>query len=91
MQIWGTQPESIDEAEDRDKWMALLKRLDIRQPPGGIATTEEQAIKIAEGLGYPVMVRGILCNYREFWGDLGMASPPPRSRPSRSQRGWATT
>ncbi len=56
VQIWGTQPDSIDEAEDRDKWMELLKRLDIRQPPGGIATTEEEAVKIAEGLGYPVMV-----------------------------------
>ncbi len=61
MQIWGTQPESIDEAEDRDKWMALLKRLDIRQPPGGIATTEETAVTIAEGLGYPVMVRWACC------------------------------
>ncbi|GAB4823138.1 hypothetical protein N2152v2_010184 [Parachlorella kessleri] len=57
VQIWGTQPDSIDEAEDRDKWMELLKRLDIRQPPGGIATTEEEAVTIAEGLGYPVMVR----------------------------------
>ena len=32
VRIWGTQPDAIDEAEDRDRWMALLKRLDIKQP-----------------------------------------------------------
>lgn len=35
--IWGTPPDSIDEAEDRDRWMDLLTRLDIRQPAGGAA------------------------------------------------------
>lgn len=35
--IWGTPPDAIDEAEDRDRWMALLSRLDIRQPAGGSA------------------------------------------------------
>jgi carbamoyl-phosphate synthase large subunit len=35
--IWGTSPESIDEAEDRDRWMDLLSRLNIRQPAGGCA------------------------------------------------------
>lgn len=55
--IWGTQPDSIDEAEDRDRWMALLNRLDIRQPPGGVAIDEGQALAIANTLGYPVMVR----------------------------------
>ena len=42
--IWGTQPDAIDEAEDRDRWMALLERLDIKQPPGTMATTEEGAL-----------------------------------------------
>ena len=53
-QIWGTQPDSIDEAEDRDRWMACLQRLDIKQPPGGMVTTEEGAITTASKLGYPV-------------------------------------
>ena len=53
-QIWGTQPDSIDEAEDRDRWMACLQRLDIKQPPGGMVTTEEGAIDTASKLGYPV-------------------------------------
>lgn len=53
-QIWGTQPDSIDEAEDRDRWMACLQRLDIKQPPGGMVTTEEGAIQTAAKLGYPV-------------------------------------
>ena len=55
--IWGTSPDAIDEAEDRDRWMALLQRLDIRQPPGGVATNEAEALAIAERLTYPVMVR----------------------------------
>ena len=47
VQIWGTQPDSIDEAEDRDRWMALLQRLEIRQPAGGLATNEAEALAIA--------------------------------------------
>ena len=35
VKIWGTSPDAIDEAEDRDRWMALLSRLNIRQPAGG--------------------------------------------------------
>jgi carbamoyl-phosphate synthase large subunit len=57
VKIWGTQPDSIDEAEDRDRWMALLTKLDIRQPPGGTAIDEAGALKIADSLGYPVMIR----------------------------------
>ncbi len=53
-QIWGTQPDSIDEAEDRDRWMACLERLNIKQPPGAMVTTEEGAISTAAKLGYPV-------------------------------------
>jgi carbamoyl-phosphate synthase large subunit len=37
VRIWGTSPESIDIAEDRDRWMELLTKLDIRQPAGGSA------------------------------------------------------
>ena len=57
VKIWGTQPDSIDEAEDRDRWMALLNRLDIKQPPGGTAYSEAEALKVSASLGYPVMVR----------------------------------
>jgi hypothetical protein len=51
--IWGTPPDSIDDAEDRDKWYELLTRLDIRQPPGGMVTSEEGALAEAAKLGYP--------------------------------------
>ncbi|CAL5219945.1 g1877 [Coccomyxa viridis] len=57
VRIWGTSPESIDEAEDRDKWYKILTKLDIKQPPGDMVTSEESAIKVANTLGYPVMVR----------------------------------
>lgn len=57
VKIWGTPPDSIDEAEDRDRWMALLSRLDIKQPPGSVARSESEALSAAESLGYPVMVR----------------------------------
>lgn len=57
MSIWGTSPESIDIAEDRDRWMVLLDKLKIRQPAGGSARSEEQAFAKAHALGYPVMIR----------------------------------
>lgn len=55
--IWGTSPESIDMAEDRDRWMSLLSRLEIEQPPGGMAQSESEAIEKSNKLGYPVMIR----------------------------------
>ncbi len=55
--ILGTSPDSIDRAEDRERFQILLKKLDILQPPNGIATNKDQAIKIAEEIGYPVVVR----------------------------------
>ena len=56
VKIWGTQPESIDAAEDRDLWYELLQKLKIKQPPGTMVSSEEAALKAAEALGYPVMV-----------------------------------
>ncbi len=55
--ILGTSPESIDLAEDRERWNALCARLEIPQPAGGTATTLEQAQAIVAKIGYPVLMR----------------------------------
>ena len=55
--IIGTQPSSIDLAEDREQFGKLLVRLGIEHPAYGIAYSEEQACKIAADIGYPVLVR----------------------------------
>lgn len=55
--ILGTSLESIDEAEDRKKFEALLSRLDIAQPKGSTVTSVEEAVGTAQSLGYPVLVR----------------------------------
>ncbi|MEI6743616.1 MAG: carbamoyl-phosphate synthase large subunit, partial [bacterium] len=55
--IAGTSPNSIDLAEDRERWNALCEELFIPQPPGGTATTFNQARDIASRIGYPVLVR----------------------------------
>ena len=55
--IWGTSPQSIDLAEDREQFEAVLRRLQIRQPANGIARSEAEAKAIAERIGYPVVVR----------------------------------
>ena len=55
--IWGTSPESIDSAEDREQFEAILRRLNIRQPRNGLARSEEEALAIASTVGYPVVVR----------------------------------
>ena len=55
--IWGTSPETIDLAEDRERFGALLRRLDIPQPEAGIAHTLSEAEGIAARIGYPVLVR----------------------------------
>ena len=55
--IIGTSPDSIDLAEDRERFQRLLKRLDLRQPPNAIARTLDEAVKKAEKIGYPLVVR----------------------------------
>jgi carbamoyl-phosphate synthase large subunit len=55
--IAGTAPSSIDLAEDREKWNALCDELCIPQPPGGTATDLEEALKVVEVVGFPVLVR----------------------------------
>lgn len=55
--IIGTSVDSIDLTEDRDKFKALCDELDVRQPANGIALDVEQAVEIANDIGYPVLVR----------------------------------
>jgi carbamoyl-phosphate synthase large subunit len=55
--IIGTSPQSIEIAEDRKLFAAMLRKLDIPQPPNGIATSESEALAVARTLGYPILVR----------------------------------
>ncbi|KAI3460506.1 hypothetical protein Pfo_017169 [Paulownia fortunei] len=57
VRIWGTSPDSIDAAEDRERFNAILTELQIEQPKGGIAKSEKAALAIAADIGYPVVVR----------------------------------
>ena len=55
--IIGTSPDSIDIAEDRERFQKLLHQLGLKQPPNRIARTEESAIGLANEIGYPLVVR----------------------------------
>ena len=55
--IIGTSPQSIEMAEDRKLFAAMLDRLKIPQPPNGLATNEAEALTASQRLGYPVLVR----------------------------------
>ncbi len=55
--ILGTSPDAIDLAEDRDRFQQLLHKLKLRQPENGIAKNKEEAIKIAEEIGFPLVIR----------------------------------
>ncbi|MGX9366060.1 carbamoyl-phosphate synthase large subunit [Desulfoplanes sp. PS50] len=55
--ILGTSPDSIDRAEDRERFQALIQKLDLLQPENGTAMSVEQAVAIAEKITYPVVVR----------------------------------
>ena len=57
MKILGTSPSVIDLAEDRDLFREMMDKLEIPMPESGMATTVEEATKIASEIGYPVMVR----------------------------------
>jgi carbamoyl-phosphate synthase large subunit len=55
--IIGTTPDSIDIAEDRERFQQLLHQLGLKQPPNRTARTEEQALQLAQEIGYPLVVR----------------------------------
>jgi carbamoyl-phosphate synthase large subunit len=55
--IIGTSPDSIDVAEDRERFQALVKKLGLKQPANATARTEEQAVKLAREVGFPLVVR----------------------------------
>ncbi|MGE3176491.1 MAG: carbamoyl-phosphate synthase large subunit, partial [Vicinamibacterales bacterium] len=57
VRILGTSPDSIDLAEDRQRFSALLQELDIPQPASGTATSREEARAVAASIGFPVVVR----------------------------------
>ena len=57
VKILGTTPETIDLAEDRDRFRHVITRLGIPQPESGMASNLEQALAIAERIGYPLMIR----------------------------------
>ena len=55
--IIGTSPDSIDLAEDRERFQNLIDNLGLRQPPNRTARNEEQAVQLADEIGYPLVVR----------------------------------
>jgi len=55
--ILGTSPDAIDRAEDRERFRDLLNKLQLKQPDSGTARSAQDAVRIATGIGYPVMVR----------------------------------
>ncbi|MFC1668949.1 carbamoyl-phosphate synthase large subunit [Spirochaetota bacterium] len=57
VKVIGTSPDSIDRAEDRERFAEVVRKLDLFQPDNGIAFTEQDSIEIARKIGYPVLVR----------------------------------
>ncbi|MEH6789688.1 carbamoyl-phosphate synthase large subunit [Parasphingorhabdus sp.] len=55
--ILGTSPDAIDLAEDRERFAKLVHKLKLKQPENGMARTRDEAVKIAERIGYPVLLR----------------------------------
>ncbi len=57
VRILGTSPDAIDIAEDRERFDAIARKVGVRQPPNGLATSVDGAIEVANRIGYPVLVR----------------------------------
>lgn len=61
MPIIGTSPDSIDVAEDRERFQKLLHELGLKQPPNRTARNEEQAVALANEIGYPWWCAPAMC------------------------------
>jgi len=57
VKIIGTSPDSIDKAEDRERFQKIVKKLNLHQPANGTVRSEDEAIKLANTIGYPLVVR----------------------------------
>jgi len=89
--IWGTSPDAIDRAEDRERFGALLRELDIPQPENGIARSLDEARAVAARVGYPVLVRpsyvlggramGIVYDESELGGFIAQATAAAPDHP----------
>src|SRR5690606_12645516 len=55
--IIGTTPDAIDRAEDRERFQDMIEKLGLRQPPNATGRSEQEAVKKAEKIGYPLVVR----------------------------------
>ena len=70
--ILGTDPDAIDLAEDRERFKQLLIDLDLKQPPNGLARTKEEALGMAEDIGFPIVIRPILRSWRTRHGNRAL-------------------
>ena len=57
MPILGTSPDAIDRAEDRERFQQMVERLNLRQPPNRTARNAEDGVRLADEIGYPLVVR----------------------------------
>ena len=82
--ILGTSPDSIDLAEDRERFAALVQKLDLKQPANGIARSRDEALRVAERIGYPVLLRP---SYVLGGRGMEVVDGPAAARPLYRDRG----
>ena len=85
VKLLGTPVDAIDLAEDRGQFGALLRRLEIKHPPYGTAYSAEEAVAVAEDVGFPLLVRPELRARRPGDGDLLLDRGPGRLPESKRQ------
>ena len=77
--VIGTSPDSIDLAEDRERFQQLVEKLGLKQPPNRTARTDEQALALAREIGYPLVVRPSYVLGGRADGNTSTASPTWRA------------